>query len=209
MTFSNVYEMLNPPSVIRKTHFWDWFDGSVLNDRWTETTLGGTPTFTMFDDVGEGFEILAKTSAGHTGAINFNDIRHYSHTATMFIGVHRVLSTVDMEGLVGGVDAKNFSATSVTIAGMRSVDSTDFFLIFTNDGAASSNTVSSVSLDTIFHTHQIECTSSNNQYSIDGVLEATKTTNLPDTKMQPTYIVTTRTTASKIGHLRYFEVYST
>lgn len=207
MTFSSVYEMFDPLTTVRKQRFWDFFDGDDLRSWWTTNNIQGTPTFQMADVVDEGFEIITGATANDGGQILFNNIRQYSNTASMMISVIRALSNASQSAEVGLRQV--ISGLNFALVGQKTDSSTTDYIIDTSDATTRTQTVATFALDTVFHVHQLELTSANAKYSIDGGLEVTKTTNLPTLKLQPVYFVQTLTTVAKTGRIRYLEVFNT
>ena len=208
MTFSSVYEILDAISTTRKQRFWDWFDGDALKSIWTTTDLSGTNTFGMDDNIDGGFKITTATTNGNRGQIEFNDVRSFTHNASVLIGVMK-RATGSMLINMGMFNNTEIFANSFYNGGLVSNDSSDTnYELGTSTAAALSNTASSIAIDTNWRVHKLEFGASDVKLTIDGTLEVTKTTNLPTTKMQPAFGARSRGGAGD-GHIRYMEVYNT
>ena len=85
MVFNNVYEMITPPHVLKKTWLVEWFDGDDVKSYWTKYDRAGTGTHAMSDVVDEGFQYTTDTTTNDSGGIDFNSISHYSPTGSVFI----------------------------------------------------------------------------------------------------------------------------
>ena len=206
----SVYELFNKLTTVAKAHFWDWFDGSILNNRWTVTQIQTTGTATIEDTIDGGvvIEITGAFNSDRT-SINFNDKRQYEETACVLIGVVKRQTTNTLYSLAlsddpdPAVGANNFAET---------VDDTasTFKYLATKDGTTRTQTNSSIAIDTTFHSNKIECSSADVKLTIDGVLEVTKTTNRPSVPLQPVFTAQSRSAAA--GHktnIRYMEVLNT
>lgn len=207
MTFSSVYQILTPLKTVRKQKFWDWFDGDNIRSWWSETVFGGGGTVSMADAVDEGLKIVSNTADQDGKQIDFNDIRHYSETASILIGVIRLLLTTSQDIMVAFRSVK--TGTDITFTGCDTIFDNVKFILRTGDGTTTSFSSTAINLDTIFRNHKTECGSANIKYTLDGILEITKTTNRPTAKLQPVFFAQTRTTTAREGHIRYLEAYNT
>jgi hypothetical protein len=209
MVFSSFYEMSNPLTTVRKQHFWDWFSGDDLNSRWTKNNITGTGTFAMADESDGGFSLKCGATNGNNSAIDFNNKRQYSHTAsTMIAVVKRVTDTNNNTycGLANDRDkpAPNDStayrdATSITYKSLQSRDT----------AGTQDTTASTVAVDTAWTSVKIECLASSNKMYIAGVEEVDKTANIPAKVMQPFVNLTSIGSGAKEMRIRYYEAYNT
>lgn len=206
MTFGSVYEILTPLSTVRKTKFWDWFDGDDLRSWWTKTNTAGVGTFAMVDAVDEGFSITCGTASNDGSNIDMNNINHYSAISTIVISVfRRVTATAASIQQVTANDNTTFTHYGLI------ADDTDFtnYVMITRDGTTQSNQEATFARDAAFHSHKMEFGSANVKATIDGGLEITKTTNRPTADLQPVFRIFARGTGGKEGRIRYMEAYST
>jgi len=213
MVFDSVYEMFNPLTDVRKQHFWDWFSGKSIDSRWTYNNVDSSAdSSAMSDTVDGGYELITGTPTAARCAINFNDKRQYSHSGSVIIGVIKGSTTSNMGTGIGLADGEDLALSGdMAWGGMETaLETGSKFLIRTADGSSGSNTETNVSIDTNFHSNKIELDGSNAKYTLDGVLKVTKDTNLPDTKLQPTFYAIHRTTGGTVsGFIRYCEAYNT
>ena len=186
MAFPSVYEMTNPLTTVRKQHFWEYFSGATLNSRWRQENItGNTGTATMNDAVGGGLKVYAGNSGADMSAIDFNDKRQFSPTASTCIVIGK--TTASKQGGWGML-----SDVSTGLHGIKTVINsvnTDPVRLYTADGnTESGETATSFLCSTAqasFNTYKMWIESSNAYLSINGVLEATKSSNMPALKMQP------------------------
>ena len=187
-------DYLTPPGVVPLQRAVDNFDGDTLNERWTIT--GSPTTSAMVDAIDEGYGI---TGSGTQAYMTFNGIQHYSKTGAVFIGVvRRVTTTRMLLGLSESTSSNDYFLTDNSTT-------TSFHRLLTKDATSSSNTDSSIAVDTIWHKHEGELKTSSSTLKIDDVLEVVHTTNLPSVDLNPRMHVM----ASSEGRIRYYEVYNT
>ena len=208
MTFSSVYQMFDPLTTVRKQRFWDWFSGDGLKAWWT-ITANGTDASAMADTVDGGFEVISGSSGGNSSTLNFNNIRQYSHNSSVLITVfgRGSASGGSIAGLNDSLDTWDNASNE---AGFFNNSGSTNWSTLTSNGVAQSgtDTGSPIAVDTNFHACKISLEASNVIYSMDGVQEVDKTTNLPTTKMQPnlkSFLVSGASTLK----VRYLEAYNT
>ncbi len=208
--FPSVYELFNPLITISKQHFWDWFDGNDVSNRWTKQTSVGSPTFTISDSIDGGFELTNPSSANSQGSINFNDKRPFDPVACEIIFVLKSSSTSVFTDCIAGFQNTLISPNNAAFAGFNTDQSTTNFMLHTGDNSTNSSTTTSVTGDTSFHSYKIECGSVNITLTMDGVLEITKTTNRPTLKMQ-SFIENQafNNTGARTTSVRYIEAFNT
>jgi len=205
MTKDSVYEILDPLSTVRKTKFWDWFDGNDLRSWWTKT-FTGSGTIVMSDAVDGGALFTTGASSGNNCRLHFNDIRHYDQNASRIIAVWRDISTVSARFRCGFGNDNNLAAHFM-LWQMDTVAT--FFTIRSEDATTATSTDSSIPTDFVFHIFDMEINSTNIIGRMDGVLEITKSDRHPEATLQPLVHTSTQTTAAKTGELLYMEAFST
>lgn len=209
MTFASVYEILTPLSTVRKTKSWYWFDGNALKSIWG-VRLGGTGSQAMADAVGDGWLSQTGTTNNSVVILHQDDKRHYDPNGSVCICIMKTNQTTDFRGETGFADLQGGGAQDIALVGIRTEGgSTTDYMIFTVRGAGSSATTASFLLDTVFHTHSLELDGTDAKYSIDGGLEATKTTDLPANKMQILSQTNNRSAVNRTKNIRYIEAYNT
>jgi len=206
MVFDSVYEMFNPLTDVRKQHFWEWFSGESLDSRWTQTNVAGTGTFAIDDTIDGGLKITTGSSNADKSQITFNNIRQYSPTGSVCIGVaSRGANAQYKMGLFNLLDDTTDQRAFVENGATQT-----YYRLGT---AASSQTMTetNIAVDTSWRVSRIELTSSNCTLSIDGVLKATNDSNdnLPTSKLQPTFQSRTLTSSAVNCNIRYMETYNT
>ena len=183
------------------------FSGSALDtDRWNVTTTGNG-TATMEDD---GLKITSDSGATGGTMINFNNIRQYSQTGSVCIFVGKRTSASDAQ-MVGGFTSN--TALNADVIEMKDYTGNTYKqLSYAKNGVWGTNVNTTVAIDTAWHSHKIELTSSSGTLSIDGLTEATNSTSyLPDSIVQPFFYSgeTAGVASAKSAHIRYMEAYNT
>jgi len=208
MTSPSLYEHLFPLTTVMKQRVVENFDGNDLDERWTKLDFG-VATFGMDDVVNNGYKIVTGITTNDNGALTFNNIRHYSKTAAVCIGVYKVDIVASAGSATGFANVvTDFVANNYAVIWNNAGISSDYTLT-TKDGGTSSSTNFGISRDNIFHVNKVEVKSASAEGSQDGVLKATNTERLPTLDLQPTFIVSTRTAAARQGNIRYIEAYNT
>jgi len=210
--FPSVYELFNPLTTIAKSHFWDWFDGSDLNNRWIKHS-GASPTYAMGDGVDAGFQISTGTTNNDRGGIHMSTTRHYDQENSIFIAVVRSAVAITSQQQFAGFSAVDDPAlANDSLAVWHSFRQlTNFALRTANSGEGNSDTEGSVALDTNLHSVKVVCGDTPDvKLFMDGVLDVTKTTTLPNSKMQP-YFSTRNNGGTAVSELNiiYCETFNT
>ena len=202
MAFPSVYEMTNPLTTVRKQHFWEYFSGATLNSRWTQGTISGSPSFSMTDS---GFT-LDCNAGGEQGFIDFNDKRNFSHNASemIFVMKREGTSCVGYGGLY-----YDFNTPAVEQANWTNDTRDTYTVLETADASTRTSMDTTTAIHANFATGRISCGTSNIKLYEDGILTATKTTNRPTTRLQPTLTNVALTSSSQKVHFKYCEVYNT
>lgn len=212
MTVRSLYEQLFPLSIVMGQRVVDNFDGDSLNDRWFERNLIGSSIYIMEDAVDEGFSITTDNTNNSLGGIDFNSKRQYAHDASVLLCILRAEGSTSSANLATGfmrdVTSHGEGTEQATMGVLNDIASN--FSIRTSDGAVRTAMTSGVAIDTNFHLHKLELTSTNNLYSIDGVLKATKTDRRPDQNMQPlVFAQQVGTQGGREVRTRFLEAYNT
>ena len=207
MAFPSVYEMTNPLTTLRKQHFWEYFSGATLNSRWT---LNGTNDAGMKDAVDGGYYI--EPPSGANTIMYFNNKRQFAHNGSVCIAVvggNLVGSRVDVQ--VGLASHSEFSG--VEDKAVYAHDSAVGLKMNTADGTTETTTSSTQGgslVDDSWNTIKIETKSSSVEYTWNGVVDGTLTTNLPDTSLQSAMEVrSVSSSGADYGKIRYMECYNT
>ena len=200
--------MTNPLTTVRKQHFWDWFSGDSVNARWRQRDVGGAGTFSMVDAVDEGFSVLTNTTSADHSMIDFNDKRQYEPTGSVMISIFRIVTLTSRVVQVGLGNDSTDPTVNAGDSAFINIGSGSFYALRSNDGVTRTSIDTSISNDTSFHNHKIECGSADIKETLDGVLEVTKTTNRPTIKLQP-FLMAYNSTSQAEGRIRYCEAYNT
>jgi hypothetical protein len=190
------------------------FSGDALDERWTVTIQTSTFTAPMSDSVDGGCVLTTGTGTNHGGSIQFNDIRQYAHDGSVFICVSKVSDISNIHqtprgfssGIRGDSAGNDISVWSASTVSSQS----NFFLRTANGAGAQSESASTVSKDTSWHSFKIENKASSVEGQIDGLTIITHSTNLPTVKMQPLVGIQNGSSGSSVTHsVRYVECYNT
>ena len=212
LTASNYFQGLGQTMDISEVEFYNGVtSASGIPIRWTNNNYQDTVTVAMADEVDGGLSITGGNSSLDSGGIDFNDIRQYSHDASVGIFVMKRTqsntSTLSECGFMNNFTSNAFKNNS----SVRNNSGSTYYDLITDDGTTGSGSSSSVAVDTSWHTHKIENGTANNKLTIDGVLEVTKTNNRPTTKMQP-FVAGTTGWSTSVAYgmaIRYMECYNT
>jgi len=205
MVFNNVYEMITSPAVVKKSWFVDYCDGDAIRAWWTRTDNIGTGSDGSDDAVNSGIFVQSGSASVNNSHLNFGDIRHYSNTASVCEFVYRRnlagLSDVGLSNPTGSMYQND-----MMVIDDRSTQT--FKRLATNDTGTETFSNSSIGVNTSNTRVRLEINSSNARMWIAGILEVTKTTDLPTVKLQP-IISAFRLTTNVATHLIYYEAYNT
>ena len=210
--FPSVYELFNPLTTIAKQHFWDWFDGSALNNRWVTGTSSGGGTFSMADSIDGGFQLVTNSGVFDELNIGFGTfvgtgVRQFSPTASVVIFTIQQSRTTDIGSMVR---MWNDNVTGErAVLGADTGKNASFYILNTGDATTESNTATSVALNTNMNGFKIELDSADIKAFVNGVLEVTKTTNRPTAKLEPQVECISRIASSATTNVRYMECYNT
>jgi hypothetical protein len=207
-TSASLYEQLFALTTVMKQRVVDNFSGDSLNERWTQWNETGTGTFAMSDEVDGGFSIITDATSGRSG-IGFNNIRQYSNSGLVVIAVIKRVSASNARTAVGAKNTQDFGAQIQGIQIQNHSGST-YYIIQSGDASTGSSTNMTTSVDTSWHNLKQELGGSDLKAYLDGTLEATHTTNLPTTKMQPLFASRSDASSNAVeSRIRYMECYNT
>ncbi len=207
-TQESLYEHLFPLTTIMKQRVVENFNGKTLDEKWTARNQAGTNTFQMSDEVDGGFEIITGTTLNNEGQLDFNDIEQYDETAVVFIYIGKSEATTLQTSSYGMVNDQVVGFRQL-LAIRNNTAASSFYAGRTSDASASTETDTSISIDTLYHVMKGEVKSSSFKATMDGILESTISTTMPTLPLQPYWFQATRTSAAKTGHVSYFEAYNT
>lgn len=186
----------------------DRFNGNDLDERWLVSILRGTGTVFMQDDIDEGLNIraLGTPSPQFKSKISFGDIKHYSNTGAVMIGIWRVVEGADNPAKMALI---NISTDILNENFVQTQNSANFNIV-SNDGTTTSSTAGSAYTETDFQKFQITLTPTVATLIANGILEVTHTTNLPTARLEPTFQQnSTVANVPKNLRVRYAEAFNT
>ena len=190
------------------------FSGSVVDtDRWTTTGFGagaGNTTFTIDNEVDGGALMLVSSGTSGEGMANFNNIRQFSNTGSVFICVTKSNDVASGQnsrvGLKHGTDV---TFNGGQLAGTENGYNVTSISSFCADDSGLNRTNTSLGRDSSWHTFKGQLTSSDYKLAVDGVMETTDTTNLPTVRLQPFLYKAFNSGYTSSSSTRYYEAYNT
>ena len=210
----SIYDQLNEKGTVAKQRFVENFTGDAVDtDRWTTTGFGsasGNTTFTMSDEINGG--ALMKVSSGNSGEgiANFNNVRHFSNTGSVFICVTKSNDVASGQnsrvGLKHGTDV---TFNGGQLAGTENGYNVTSISSFCADASGFNRTNTSLSRDSLWHTFKGQLTASDYKLTVDGLMETTDTTNLPTVRLQPFLYKAFNSGYTSSSSTRYYEAYNT
>lgn len=207
MTFDSVHEILNPLTDIRKMKFWDFLSGDALDNWWaiSESTGSGG----MDNVIDGGYQQTTGAVLFNAQSKDFGNLGdHYSATASQILAVAKCFETTLMEHWFACLAGDGAAYTHKAYMGADTGPSANFLLKTTNAGGTT-NTASSIAIDTNFHVFEAKFKSSSVTGHIANILEGTSTTDLPSDVLQVVIRAATLTGATRKSAWRYLEVYNT
>ena len=210
----SIYDQLNASGTVAKQRVVETFSGSAVDtDRWTTTGLGagvGNTTFTIDDEVDGGALMLVSSGISGEGIANFNDVRQFSNTGSVFICTTKSNDVASgQNSRVGLKHGTNVVFNGGQLAGTENGYNVSSISSFCADASGFNRTNTSLGRDTSYHTFKGELTASDYKLTVDGVLETTDTTNLPTVKLQPFLYKAFNSGYTSSSSTTYFEVYNT
>jgi len=208
--YESFYELLHgAESIPHPVHFIDTFSGADINDLWTKDDISGTGSIGISDSIDDGGFITTGAGSNNRTAIYFNNLRQYSPTNSILIGIVKRESGASSSTRCG-LDNDNELAVTQGDGYTTYEDSTNnsHKALRTGDTTNESLIDSSIVIDNIITQFVLETNSNNNILSIGNVLEVTKTTNLPTVKLQPVFHQHTHSANARTGRIRYMECYN-
>jgi len=211
--YASIYESTSLATTVAGQHMVEWFTGNSLNtDRWNLHDVAGShDTATgMVDSANGGFQIKNDNNSDHT-QIDFNDIRQYG-TECVLIAIRKMASGSQYDTQVGFIDGitateDDFIQTSLDYAQASSKQT-----LITKNGGSVNTVVTSLSIDESWHLNKLELTQTSGTLTVDGALESTTTSELPNASMQPYFcgiVPAAGYSANRQCAIRYMECYNT
>ena len=207
MAFPSVYEMTNPLTTVRKQHFWEYFSGDSLNARWTFADYSSTGSGAMSDSVDGGYIVTTGSATNARSGITFNDIRPFNYNSSVMIAVVRRNSVASF--INSGLSSTKDIAASLTDSVLYENDTSDTYINLMTTRTSTTTTATDVAIHTNYTAVKIETKASSVEMTLDGVLKATSTTNLPTAALQPNFMMLRRASGTANGNISYMECYNT
>lgn len=204
---SSLYERLSALTQVLKQRVVEEFSGSGLNtNRWSSSATG-TGTNTIADEIDGGLIMTTGANTNDGQKISFNNKRQYDYLASVFISVTKMGTTTNTDFRSGLSGNSAFGAHHDSAYILYSSDGTIYGATYPAGGGENVTSLS-LSTDTNWHSNKIECKSASVEFTVDGVLKATRTTSLPSAKMQPVAQTITASASAKSCYVRYIEAYN-
>ena len=184
MVFNSVYVMFDPLTTVRKQRFWDWFSGDDLHSRWT-TNVSGSGSITMSNTSDGGVRILFSLGTNDSIDIDFGDKRQYAHDGSVFIAVAQTNLDYAQTNHFTDIGFTSPTFRSTTRNATFNMHTAETYVRVRSNSGATSYSDTSVTNDNTKRSFKLALNGTNIKGIINGNLEVTKTTNLPDTNMQP------------------------
>ncbi len=210
MVFENIYELVQVPSVVKKSWFVEWFNGLSLKSYWDQNTLLGAPVFAMAFGIGEGFRITTTAIDPSKGSITAgNTERHFDNTACVIESVQRrVEANGGTEVGFGNRTDGDIANTPDEAMSVQEASSQTFKRLITITNVSTTAVNTTVPVDTNFFRSRQELFSARAELRINGILEATSSSNLPLAKLYPGMRQTNIGANIGESRIRYMEAFN-
>lgn len=200
--------LLNSTTFLKRKRFArEDFTGAQLSERWEFKNIQGTNSGAIVDAINGGYEITTGSNLNDRASIYFNSIRQFDFESSVVICTMKYENSSQVQycGLSASdrLDTASVANISVNVDTLLSN-----YGITSSTGSSGSNSQSSLPRDANFHDHKIIASKTDIRLFIDTALEVVKTTNRPTGNANPCFENFTRTGASKIGTIRYYEAYN-
>ncbi len=210
---SSLLQVLVPSNeTIPRGHFIEYFDGDVLDSIWQQNSIIGVGIFGMVDAIDEGFSLTVSAINPQLSSITAsNSLQHFDPTSSILSSVQKrqsVQGTVQW-GLGNRTDG-DLGNTLDQSATFQEVSTFTFVRASTINTLSQTSVDTSLAVNTNFHHTIMDLSATNVRFFIEGILEATITTNLPDSSspLYPGFKVSTFAVAVSEGRIRYLEVFN-
>ena len=204
----SLYSLLNKPEDIGGSRIIEFFSGYRLNQRvWDESTTG-TASIGLDDSINGGVKLATGTTSTSTAVLDMNQGNQFGRTSSIvFVSIHsHAAEGESYSGLSHGTQAG-------AGAGIHSYVNTGWktsnFDLYTYGGGVGTWTNGTIAGLTSKHAHKLEAKESVANSYVDGVLNCSSTTTLPDANMQPQFSINNNTTTNKTLNITYCEAWET
>ena len=203
-----LYELTDSWEKPARMRFVENFSGDALDiNRW-DTTLAGGGTVAMSDTVNGGVILSTNTTAGTSKAqIDFADVKPFGRTSSMvWTAIHS--HSANGESYTGLTSGAGFGTGQGIWSYVNTGWKTSNFDLYTVGASTGTWTNGTISGLTSNHTQKLELTGTAGNSYVDGVLNATSTTNLPSINMQPEIGLSSADTTNKTINVTYCEAWN-
>ena len=201
----SIYDLINPPKTVMKQHFVDYFQNSdfpsYVWSTWNET---GSAIFTMDNGANSGLKVT--TAAGGRSGIDFNNTRQFSHNSSTIIAVAKK-TALSSRRLFVGFRYDGTTNGTAECALLHSHDGGNIGLL-TGDASGGDTTAGSVAPSTNYILTKIVLKNSSCDMNINGILDVTRTEDLPTVATQPQLMARDDASGTCIVHCTYMEAYN-
>jgi len=207
---TDFYDLLNPHGTVAEQRMVEYFTGSHIdNSRWVTNQLTGGSTATMSTSIDGGMILTGGGTTNAKATLGFNNVKQYTHTGSVFIGVYKFsatqASTIQTLGL-SSADSNPRSAPQNAALFSCSTGATSYY-VESGDGLNFASTSTSAQVDTNYHTGKLALDGAGIDFSIDGVLAVRRTDTIPTAPMQP--VIHLNSDIAATMNVNYCEVYNT
>jgi hypothetical protein len=185
MVFDSVLDMVSPVGEIKKSWFIEWFNGLSLKLYWDQNSILGAPVFAMAFGIDNGFRISHGAVDPTQGSIIAgNTERHFDNTACVMESVQRRVEVNGRTevGFANRTDG-NLANTPDEAMVVQDQSSLTFKRLITITNVSTTAVNTTVAVDTNFFRSRQELFSARAELRINGILEATSSSNLPLAKL--------------------------
>ena len=205
---TSLYELTNSWEKPARQRIVENFSGNELNTNRWDTTLVNGGTVAMSDTVNGGVILSTNTTAGTSSAyIDFADVKQFGMTSSIiWTAIHSHSTQESYSGLSAGSTGGSADPqiTSYVHTGWGSSN----FDLYTYGGGAGTWTDGTIAGLPSNHTQKLELTGTAGNSYVDGVLNVTSTTTLPDANMQPIFGLNSSDTTNKTINITYCEAWN-
>ena len=212
MVFENILALVNPPENIKKTWFQEWFYGASLKSYWDLIDVTGVGTFGMAFGVDEGFQVSTGAVASDKSAIIAGATeRHFDPVASVNISIAKRESAIGRL-IIGFGNRTDGDLNNTPDEGLafQDFDTITFKRLSSVNGVNQTTTDTSIAVDTNFTRYRQELTATTAKGFINGILEATITTDLPSgaSKLYCGLLAATLAASATEVRIRYMEAFN-
>ena len=207
----SLYSLLNKPEDIEGSRIIEFFSGYRLNQRiWSKELTDGNCTAELCDAIDGGVALKTGTDTNDVAQIDMNYTWQFSVRGSAMIFVAKRLASAGSRYDIG---FQSGYPNSQYVAHIRNNTNDTYYRLTTSAGSTSNATDFSIAEDNDFHTGKIIMKESSALGYLDGVLEATNTSNLPQEagrgNSEPFLKCTHNASAVAETRVTYLEVWET